>query len=100
MKLADLDTRTVLHAVRQGAPYGTLNTRYPTKVITAALERELHAGHIDYGTSISSPWLTAKGEDALWIKNNTFYDDTTHPTSTDSCSDTVLPHQSKDERDD
>lgn len=65
MKRADLDTRTVLQAVRQGAPYNTLNTRYPTKVITAALERELHAGHIDYGTSLSSPWLTTKGQTHL-----------------------------------
>lgn len=64
MKRSDLDTRTVLEAVRQGGPYGKL-TSYPSKAVTAALERELRAGRIDYGVSLARPWLTDQG--VAWL---------------------------------
>lgn len=65
MKRADLPTRTVLEAVRDGAAWGTLARHYPPKVVLAALNRELRSGHIEYGTSIASPWLTRAGQKAL-----------------------------------
>lgn len=66
MKRSDLDTRTVLEAIRQGAGYGALSDKYPSKVVIAAFERELRARRIDYGTSIASPWLTDEGR--AWLE--------------------------------
>lgn len=80
MKRSDLDTYTVLEAVHQGNVYGRLTPRYPHKVITAALERELHTGHIDYGTSIASPWLTDEGR--AWLEHDATTELTRHDQKT------------------
>lgn len=105
MKRSDLDTRTILEAVRQGAPYGQLAAHYPSKVVTAALERELRAGHIDYGVSIANPWLTYQG--AAWLTEVT-YDDlniisrpqtssASSPTSLLNGSETTTPRRAPHE---
>lgn len=70
----------MLEAIRQGTDYGALSDKHPSKVVIAAFERELHAGRIDYGTSITSPWLTDKGR--AWLECNTANEHTEKHTQT------------------
>ena len=65
MKRSDLTTQAVLEAVRDGGAWDALTSRYPEKVVLAALVREDRAGRIDYGTTITRPWLTGKGKAAI-----------------------------------
>lgn len=76
MKRSDLDTRTVLEAIRQGAAFGRLGEHHPPKVVLAALEREVRAGRIEYGTSIASPWITDEGQ--AWIAQDAATELTRH----------------------
>lgn len=40
-------------------------TNAPSKVILAALERDVDAGYLEYGVSLNNPWLTEKGKDKM-----------------------------------
>ncbi|MGR6922591.1 hypothetical protein ACU635_50770 [[Actinomadura] parvosata] len=67
MKRADLDTITVLSAIRdhEGGAYGVLAERFPPKVVLAAFAREDRARRTEYGVAEHLPWLTAKGRATL-----------------------------------
>lgn len=63
MKRADLDTRTVLAAVRDhgtGA-YGHLADRFPAKIVVAAFEREVRARRLECGVNVTLPFLEPDG---------------------------------------
>lgn len=64
MKRADLDTETVLRAVyrHRFQAYEHLCERYPKKVVLAAFEREVDRGNLEYGVSITRPWVTPHGK--------------------------------------
>ncbi|MBB4931827.1 hypothetical protein F4561_002647 [Lipingzhangella halophila] len=65
MKRADLDTRTVLAAIRDHgmSAYGHLCATYPEKVVLAAFEREVRAGRTECGVAPHLPWLTRAGRE-------------------------------------
>lgn len=64
MKRSDLTTREVLSAVRRhrvGA-FERLLSKYPEKIIRAAIDRDIRTGMLDYGVTADRPWLTPEGE--------------------------------------
>jgi hypothetical protein len=73
MKTADITTTQVLFAVHamkvaaeQGDPVSAPQllsemTLAPNKVVLAALEREVRADNLDYGSSVNRPFLTPQG---------------------------------------
>ncbi|MEU0991944.1 hypothetical protein [Streptomyces sp. NPDC005953] len=67
MKRSDLSTREVLTAIRehQFNAFQVLASKYPSKVVRAALTREAKAGRLEYGVSLDRPWLTPHGERQL-----------------------------------
>jgi hypothetical protein len=63
MKRADLDTITVLTAIRdhEFGAFGVLAERFPPKVVLAAFAREHRARRTEFGVVEHRPWLTDKG---------------------------------------
>lgn len=73
MKRSDIPTRAVLMACHKFhndddlAPWKILMDEFnaPQKVIYAAMEREVSKGHLDYGVSLRTAWVTPKGYEFL-----------------------------------
>ncbi|MYV56517.1 hypothetical protein [Streptomyces sp. SID3212] len=62
-KRSDLTTVALLTAVQRHGfnAWETLAAAYPPKLVQAAIQRDIKAGHLEYGVSLERPWLTPQG---------------------------------------
>lgn len=83
MKRADLDTVTVLTAIRDhgGGAFGVLAERFPPKVVLAAFAREDRARRTEYGVAEHLPWLADKGRAALRAADRLAHDNESQEAS-------------------
>ena len=66
--IPDSSLLALLHAQGQGAPFAyrvLYDAGVPTKVVEAKFQRFYRRGWIEYGVSLRTGWLTAKGKEAL-----------------------------------
>lgn len=63
-KRSDLTTDALLAVVRQHGfhAFESLASAYPAKLVQAAIERDIRAGYLEYGVSLTRPWLTPQGD--------------------------------------
>lgn len=68
-KRSDITTEMVLRAVHEHYmdAYEHLASRFPSKVVIAAFYRDTDRGLIDYGVSVTRPFLTPEGRAVLGI---------------------------------
>ena len=75
MKRSDLDTFTVLSAVADNPPLGSMDAfnkfceTYPPNLVLAAWNREIDAHRLDYGVSPRTSWITPEGR--AWLDSHT-----------------------------